>query len=254
MNFATRSRAVIGTALALALGGFALTPAFAADGPAITWNSVPNTITNGATYAYGAVPAADTCTALDSSVDPAVAVDCVVSGYDTTVGTHTLTATATDSLSVTATATVSYTVTPWTLNGFLRPVKAGVNKIKAGQTVPLKFRIYTDAAKTTQVTDKTQVGLTTQLVSCTDFTALADPVALSSTKKGFQLKYTDGKFQQNWKTPKASWVTKTITKTVQHGKKTVTIVKKVKVKVSGCYVVTATAADGSSISAKFRLK
>lgn len=114
--------------------------------------------------------------------------------------------------------------------------------------------MFADPAKTTPITDKTAVSLTTQLVSCTDLAPLADPVALNPTKKGFQLKYAHGAFQQNWKTPRASFVTKTVTKTVGHRKKVVTIVKKVKIPAAACYVVAATTADGSSITAAFRLK
>lgn len=50
-------------------------------------------ITNGATYPYGSVPAAPTCTATDAT---SWLASCVVSGYHTAAGPHTLTATATD--------------------------------------------------------------------------------------------------------------------------------------------------------------
>jgi hypothetical protein len=247
MRLSKLNRTAAGAALALALSTFALTPAAAEAAPTITWDP-PATITDGASYLYGQVPAAPTCSAVDELSAP---VQCDVAGYGTTVGTYTLTATA---AGVTSETTITYTVTTdWAIKGFYRPVKMDkVNKVKGGATVPLKFKVYVagDKAK-----DKTVVSsVTKQLVSCTDFSALGDPVSLPTTGKGRTLRYYDGAFHQNWKTPKAAKVTKTVTKQVKHGKKTVTVTKKVRTTVAACYVVAVTTADGSSISAQFQLR
>ncbi|MCE1173135.1 MAG: PxKF domain-containing protein [Propionibacteriales bacterium] len=246
MRLSKLNRIAVGAALALALSTFALTPAAAEAAPTITWDA-PATITDGASYAYGQVPAAPTCSAVD---ELAAAVQCDVAGYGTAVGTYTLTATAAGTTSPT---TISYTVTSWTIKGFFRPVKmTKVNKVKGGSTVPLKFKVYVggDKAKSKTVVS----SVTSQLVSCTDFSALAEPVALPSTGKGRTLRYYDGAFHQNWKTAKAAKVTTTVTKEVKHGKKTVTVTKKVRTTVAACYVVAVTTADGSSISAQFQLR
>jgi hypothetical protein len=240
------SRTVVGAALAAVLCALSLSPAAAATGPTITWAGA---ITEGASYVYGQVPAADTCSAVD---ELAAAVDCTVTGYETTVGSHVLTATATAN-EVTTTQTINYTVTAWTLKGFYRPVKMGTgvwNKVKAGSVVPLKFRVYVGETKATDVAVVS--GFTSQLVSCTDATPSADPVALTTTKKGFALKYRYGFFTKNWKTAKAAKYTKVVSRETHKGKKT--IVKKVKVKVTACYAVTVTTDDGSTLQALFRLR
>lgn len=246
MRLSKLSRTAAGTALALVLSTFALTPAAAEATPTIAWDA-PATIADGATYVYGQVPAAPTCSAVDELSAP---VQCDVAGYGTAVGSYTLTATA---AGTTSPVTISYTVSGWTLKGFYRPVKMGkVNKVKGGATVPLKFKVYVgaDKAKSKAVVS----SVTKQLVSCTDFSALGDPVSLPTTGKGRTLRYYDGAFHQNWKTPKAAKVTTTVTKTAKHGKKTVTVTKKVRTTVAACYVVAVTTADGSSISAQFQLR
>lgn len=240
------SRIAVGAALAVALSSFALAPAAAEATPTITWDA-PTAITDGATYVFGAVPAAPTCSATDALSAP---VPCTVTGYGTAVGSYTLTASAAGTDSP---ATISYTVSGWTLKGFYRPVKMDkVNKVKGGSTVPLKFKVYVGTEKVKSKTAVTSV--TSQLVSCTDFSALADPVALPSIGKGRTLRYYDGAFRQNWRTPKVAKVTTTVTKAVKRGKKTVTVTKKVRTTVAACYVVSATTEDGSSLSAQFQLR
>ncbi len=97
-------------------------------------------INDGASFLFGDVPAKPTCTA-----DDAVGVDsCVVSGYSTAVGTHTLTATALDAAGNRGTKSITYEVKAWTLKGFYAPVDMGngvINTAKNGSTVPLKFEV-----------------------------------------------------------------------------------------------------------------
>ncbi len=230
------SRLLVGAALTALVGVGAVTPASAATTPpVITWQSQ---IAAGATYAFGEVPAVvPTCTA----VDDLGAVPCSVTGYSTEVGTHVLTATAVslDGL-FTATETRSYTVAAWELKGFYRPVKMGAgvwNKVKGGATVPLKFKVYVDGDKSRSAA--VVASLTAQQVTC-DATAapIGAPVPITSAKKGFQLKYRDGAFHQNWKTTK-------VAKAKPAKKAPATTV---------CQQVTLTTQDGSTLTALFTLR
>jgi hypothetical protein len=149
----------------------------------------------------------------------------VVTGYATTVGTHTLTATATDVAGNRGKATQTYTVAAPTLafRGFFSPIDMDkLNVVKGGSTVPVKFELFDGRRELTSTSDVTSV--TSRLVSCTTGAPLASARAVVSTG-GTALKFS-GQFQQNWKTPTAL----------------------------GCYTLTATARDGSSISASFKVK
>lgn len=228
----TWGRTLLGAALTLALSALTLLPARAATAPVITWQGA---ITDGASYVFGKVPAAPTC----SAVEDLTPVPCQVTGYATTVGTHVLTATAasTDG-SLTTIATRSYTVTPWVLKGFYKPVKmTTINKVKAGSTVPLKFKVYQGATK--RKSTSVVSTLTSQKVECTTLEPLGAAVPIARDKKGFRLKYSSGAYHQNWKTPK-------LPKPVK--------VKGKKVVVPTCYQVVLTTDDGSTLTANFRLK
>jgi hypothetical protein len=176
-------------------------------------------------YPFGYVPPAPTCTADD---DVSGLASCLVTGYSTALGPHTLTATATDNSGRTATATRSYTVLAWTLDGFKRPVDKGVvNTVKGGSTVPLKFEVF---AGTTEMTNVTAVkSFTTKLVSCTTLEGSGeDPIEeFTSGKTVLRYDSVEGQFIQNWQTPKAP---------------------------GACYVVTMTTQDGSQSTASFKLK
>jgi hypothetical protein len=113
-----------------------------------------------------------------------------------------------------------------TLTGFFAPIDMGgiLNTVKAGATVPLKFRVFDAGVEQTDVA--IVAGFTTKSVDCTSGTG-ADPVEELSTTGGTTLHYdpTEQQFLQNWKSPKKP----------------------------GCYAVTVTAVDGSSITALFKL-
>lgn len=183
-------------------------------------------IVHGSSFPWGDTPDEPTCTATDTVSGLA---GCVVSGYSTDVGTHTLTATATDNAGRTATETLTYTVDPWRHDGFYRPVDMGkFNTVKAGSTVPLKFNVYKGDAPVTDM-DVLGASFTVKQISC-DTGAPTDAVEEFSTTGGTSLRY-DAEAQQwiqNWATPKA-------------GK-------------GSCYGVTVTTADDTSTSAEFRLK
>ncbi|KQY57063.1 MULTISPECIES: PxKF domain-containing protein [unclassified Nocardioides] len=176
-------------------------------------------------YYYGDDPSAPTCESTDATSG---LVDCVVTGGGTSVGTHSYTATATDVAGNSSTSTLTYTVLAWTLTGFRQPVDMGSvwNTVKGGSTVPLKFEVF---AGPTELTDTAVVAsFRTAKVSCTSGTGTEDPIEILSTG-GTSLRYdtTGGQFIQNWKTPTGAGT---------------------------CYTATMTTQDGSSISARFKLK
>lgn len=157
-------------------------------------------LADGASYDFGAVPAEPTCTATD---DLSGFAGCSVTGYGTTVGSHTLTATAYDVAGNSRTSSLTYTVAPYRWTGFYSPVDMGgvVNTVKAGSTVPLKFELFTSTAELTSTSVVS--SFTTREVSCSAYTtALSDAVEVTSTG-GTSLRYdtTAGQFIQNWKTP-----------------------------------------------------
>jgi hypothetical protein len=180
---------------------------------------------NGGSYYFGSVPAAPTCSASDalSGLDGS----CIVSDYSALVGPQTVTATANDMASNQNSATASYTVLAWTTNGFFQPVDMGGvwNTVKGGSTVPLKFEVFAGSTELTDTSIVNQPLKATQTL-CTGGTP--DDIELTATG-ATSLRYdtTDGQFIYNWKTPK---------------------------KPGYCYVVTVTMADGTSISANFKLK
>ncbi len=172
---------------------------------------------------FGSVPAAPTCASDDETSGLAT---CLVSGYSTEVGSHTLTATATDKAGNTSTTLRHYSVRAWDLAGFYRPVDMSgvVNTVKAGSTVPLKFELFA----ATELTDVAAVkSFVVNKVTC-DPEAVVDALENISTG-GTTLRYdpTGGQFIQNWKTPTGSGL---------------------------CYRATMTAQDGSTISALFKTK
>ncbi len=189
--------------------------------PVITFGG---TIADGASFVFGSTPPVSTCTASDIVSGD---VPCAVSGYDTRVGTHPLTATATDKAGNTATATQSYTVLPWTLSGFYRPVDMNAtNTVKGGSTVPMKFEVFAGATELTTTASIKSIQL--KSVGCISLSSSEDPVEFVETG-GTQLRYdtTAGQFIFNWQTPKLPGT---------------------------CYVVTVTTQDDSTLSANFKLK
>lgn len=158
-----------------------------------------------------------------------VAMCAPASGSTFATGTTTVTCTATDAAGNTATSSFTVTVTyvpahVITRSGFFAPVKAGVNVVKGGSTVPLKFTVAVDGvAKTT--TDG--LALSATPVSCATGAATGAATALASTG-GTSLRYSDGQFIMNWTVPSTA---------------------------SACYVVRmTTTADGGSIAATFQVK
>lgn len=194
-----------------------------ATAPALTLVGGP---ADGATYDFGDVPAASTCTASDATSGLAGA--CTVTAGGTAVGSRTQVASATDRAGNVTTRTRSYTVAAWRLDGFYKPVTMGttvVNTVKAGSTVPLKFNVLKG---TTAMTADIGARFTTSKTGC-DGGDAEDPIELVTTGST-SLRYDGaaGQWVQNWATPAG-------------GK-------------GSCYRVTMTTADGSAIVADFKLK
>lgn len=194
-------------------------------------------IANGQAFVFGSVPAAPTCQANDALSGME---SCVVSGYQTTVGTHTLNATATDKAGNTSTATVSYTVDPWDLNGFFQPIgeantypnttqtSVTWNTVKGGSTVPLKFEIFRGLTESTDVADV--FSFTTTVIPCDNVGSVGeDPVEVTTTG-GTSLRFDPvaSQFIQNWQTKKSN--------------------------VQTCYRVVLTTDDGSMLVSYFKVK
>jgi hypothetical protein len=156
------------------------------------------------TYAAGAVPGLRySCT--DPGGSGVAAEQCVVSGYSTQPGTHTVELTATDRAGNVATDTVTYTVTSSiTFGGFTSPVDAPpiVNRTKAGSTVPVKFRLLNGDG--TIVTDLGKItSITSASIPCQNG-ATVDAVEETLVTTGSSLRYdaVAQRFHYNWKTDK----------------------------------------------------
>jgi hypothetical protein len=176
-------------------------------------------------FFFGSVPDKPTCTATDGG-SGLNAAGCVVTGYSTEVGSHTLKATATDKAGNTATKEITYTVKAWSTKGFYQPVDMnGVyNTVKGGSTVPLKFELFAAS----ELTDTASIkSLQSQKIAC-DGTHPEDAIEATATG-GTMLRYdsTGGQFIYNWKTPTGA---------------------------GSCHKVTLTAQDGSTIIAFFKMK
>lgn len=171
---------------------------------------------DGESYYFGSVPAAPTCSASDalSGLDG----PCVVSGYGTTVGPHTVTASATDRAGNANSDAATYTVLAWTLNGFYQPVDMEkVNTVKGGSTVPLKFEVF---AGSTELTDVSVVdAFIVKKVSCETFNGEPIDDIEFTTTGGTVLRYdwTAGQFIQNWQTPRGAGLCYTVMMTTDDG-------------------------------------
>ncbi len=176
-------------------------------------------LADGATYDFGSVPPAPTgCTASDAVSGLA---SCTVVGYSASIGSWTVTATATDVAGNTATMSLSYVVAPWVLTGFDKPIDmAAVNDLKAGNSALLKFSVDAGATDPSLVV----FGLEQQLVAC--------PAALKGPSgHGAPHETTSRKggvaFSARWQAPNLPGT---------------------------CWLVTLRTADGSALSALFRLR
>ncbi|MBD3944638.1 PxKF domain-containing protein [Nocardioides ganghwensis] len=196
-----------------------------ATAPVLTLTGGP---AHGATYDFGDVPAPSTCAASDAT--SGLAGDCSVTAGGTAVSAErTQVATVTDQAGNVATETRTYAVAAWRLDGFYKPVTMGtavVNTVKAGSTVPLKFNVLKGG---TAMTSDIGASFSAKKVGC-DGSDVLNAVEEFVTTGSTSLRYdaAGGQWVQNWATPAG-------------GK-------------GSCYRVTMTTADGSAISADFKLK
>jgi len=188
--------------------------------PSVSWNS---SIADGASFVFGSVPAAPTCAAVDALSGPN---DCSVQGYSTEVGTHTLVATATDQAGNVGSESITYTVTPYRLVGFRAPVRPVpfVNFVERGDEVRFRWQVFAGA---TELTSTSVVSsFTATPASCASWLpsgaavdlTVGNPVTRDLKRGVFSLKWEPTRRQR------------------------------------GCWVVTMATADGSSLSARVRVK
>jgi DNA/RNA endonuclease G (NUC1) len=178
--------------------------------------------TAGGSYYFGSVPAAPTCAASDALSGVG---SCTVAGYGTSVGPHTVTATATDRAGNVSTASATYTVQSWTFKGFYFPVDNGgvLNTVRNGATVPLIFEVFAGQTELTSTSVVVQ-PLTATVTACVG--PSRDPIELPLIGPT-ALRRELGLFIYTWKTPRTP---------------------------GQCYVVTVTLTDGTSKSATFKLR
>jgi hypothetical protein len=159
----------------------------------------------GSSHDFGSLPtAAPTCTADDTFSG---LKDCVVSGYSTAVGNHTLTAKATDNAGNSVTETRSYTVAAATAKGFYSPIDMNnaVNTVKGGSTVPAKFELFGGASNTEQKNLSAVSSMSAKQINCTTLTGATDAIEeiVSTSATGLRFDTTGDQFIYNWKTPKS---------------------------------------------------
>jgi hypothetical protein len=114
------------------------------------------------------------------------------------VGSHSVTCTATDNAGNTATASAAFTVT-YNFVGFTSPVDnpSVMNIAKAGQAIPLKFRIMD--ANGNPITNLTSVTVTAVSLSCSAGVATDQIEEYATGASGLQ-NLGNGYYQWNWKT------------------------------------------------------
>jgi hypothetical protein len=155
---------------------------------------------DGGNYYFGEPLAAPSCTATDV-VDGEVGCD--LTGFSSMVGKHTVTGSATDRSGNPGTAAgAAYSVLPWTINGFFRPVDVNValTVAKSGSTVPLKFEVFAGPTEltSTEVVDTFRVFT----IPCDDAGTSAGVELTATDATLLRYESTEGQFILNWATPK----------------------------------------------------
>ncbi len=142
-------------------------------------------------------PATVTATVSDGTGSGATASTVGSSADTSTMGVRSATVTGADLAGNTASKACEYQVQP----KFVATNAAtadGLTKVKAGQSIPLKFRL-TDA-NGAPVTTVTTASLAVKSLSCSGQSA-ADAVTESATGSSGLQNFSDGNYQYNWKSP-----------------------------------------------------
>jgi hypothetical protein len=113
-------------------------------------------------------------------------------------GDHSVNCTATDNAGNTHSADANYTVRAYTFTGFSSPVDNGgvLNVAKAGQAIPLKWRLMDNGSPVTNLSSVS--GVTTNITCNLGSTDNVEVYAAGSS--GLQ-NLGDGYYQFNWKSP-----------------------------------------------------
>ena len=159
-------------------------------------------VTDGATYPFGAVPAAGCQTADALSGVASEAALAISGGTINSVGTFVVTCSgARDLAGNTASTSVSYVVR-YVFNGFAAPIRnhPTVNAVRAGQTVPVKFSLSGDFGL-----DVLAGGsATSAIIGCAS--GDVDPLEVTVNNPGasvFSYDPASDQYQFNWKTDRA---------------------------------------------------
>jgi hypothetical protein len=177
-----------------------------------------------ATGLDGAVANWNTPTASDL-VDGSVSVSCSsASGALFPIGTTTVNCTATDAAKNTVQGSFLINVQR-TFTGFYQPVDTGrtVNLVKAGSTLPLKFEVFAGSTELSAL--DIFKPLSAKTVACSANETVAEIETLTSGSTA--LKYENGQYIWNWKTPS---------------------------KAGTCYQVAVITVDGAELTAQFKLR
>jgi hypothetical protein len=150
-------------------------------------------------FALGQAGAAVSATVTDAGSGPAQA-NVTAPAATGTVGVQTAAVTGTDRAGRTTTVRCSYSV-GFGFSGFFAPVENDVvNLAKAGQAIPLKWRVVDGAGA--GVTTLTRVSVTVTDRACAAG-ATADAVEEYATGSSGLQNLGDGRYQLNWATPKS---------------------------------------------------
>ena len=150
----------------------------------------------GASVTFAGGDAAPVCTLVDGSGSP------ITLSGSTAAGTYSTTCSG----AVKAGYAFTYTSGSWTVNeppyvgtGYFAPIDKGVhNTVKAGNAVPLKFRVFRGGV---EITNPALLTFKVALVSCATLTGTDSVEELSAGATALRYDTTSRQFIHNWRTP-----------------------------------------------------
>jgi hypothetical protein len=170
----------------------------------IEWEPGDNVINNGDTFDVSP-PTPIICTATDATSGMK---NCTVTGFDPSVGSHIMSATATDNAGNTSLPTsVGYSVL-FRWPGFSQPINdpaAGattMSEFKAGSTVPVKFQLFDANNAPTQAQTTPLFSVNKVNIGCSSASSLeSTSTDTADTTNTFRYDSTSQQYIHNWKTP-----------------------------------------------------